>query len=65
VLELKRDERGRVMKRVPDEYSKRIYGFRVTEREYALIKRARERGIEPREVMLKELRKLVENENVQ
>ncbi|HPB85683.1 MAG TPA: hypothetical protein PLR63_07840 [Paludibacteraceae bacterium] len=52
------------MKRVPDEYSKRIYGFRVTEREYALIKRARERGIEPREVMLKELRKLVENENL-
>ena len=52
------------MKRVPDEYSKRIYGFRVTEREYALIKRARASGIEPREVMLKELRKLVENEKM-
>ena len=65
MLELKRDERGRVMKRVPDEYSKRIYCFRVTEREYALIKRARASGIEPREVMLKELRKLVENEKMQ
>ena len=27
MLDVKRDERGRVMKRVPDEYSKRIYGF--------------------------------------
>ena len=65
MLDVRRDERGRVIKRVPDEYSKRIYGFRVTEREYALIKRARASGIEPREVMLKELRKLVENEKMQ
>ena len=65
MLDVKRDDRGRVMKLVPDEYSKRIYGFRVTEREYALIKRERASGIEPREVMLKELRKLVENEKMQ
>jgi len=64
VLELKRDERGRVMKRVQMNI-KAHYGFRVTEREYALIKRARASGIEPREVMLKELRKLVENEKMQ
>ena len=65
MLDLKRDERGRVMKRVPGEYSKRIYCFRVTDREYELLKKARASGVDPRDVMLKELRNLVNSEKMQ
>lgn len=59
----KRDKRGRVVKRVPGEYSDKVYSCRVTESEYKLIRKARNLGIDAREVMLSEIRKRVKLEN--
>lgn len=59
----KRDKRGRVVKRVPGEYSDKVYSCRVTESEYKLIHKARNLGIDAREVMLSEIRKRVQVEN--
>ena len=59
----KRDKRGRVIKRVPGEYSDKVYSCRITESEYKLIREARKYGIDAREVMLSEIRKRVQFEN--
>lgn len=59
---MKRDEKGRVIQRVPGEYSDRVFSFRVTADEYELIQKARKQGIKPRELLLTELRKRVKIE---
>jgi hypothetical protein len=48
----KKDKRGRWVKRVQGEYSDKVYSMRLTGSEYQLIKRARDKGIEPRKVLI-------------
>lgn len=55
-----RDARGRYLQRKPDESSKFQYNMRLTEKEHVLIYRARALGIDPREVMLKALKEVVD-----
>ena len=58
----KQDEQGRIKKRVPGEYSNKIIGFRVTESEYSLVQDAKKKGLDPRQVVLREARKLVNDD---
>lgn len=53
---VKKDKRGRWVKRVQGEYSDRVFSMRLTDAEYSLIKRARSKGIEPRDVMVRALK---------
>ena len=55
-----RDNRGRWVKRVPGEYSDKVYTMRLTESEYQLVKHAKKSGIEPRSAMLETIRKRLE-----
>jgi hypothetical protein len=59
----KHDKRGRFARRA-DENSNKMIGFRVTESEFALIKQAKERGFEPRAVVLEKARKVVADDRV-
>ena len=56
---VKRNEKGKILKRVPGEYSNKLITFRVTESEFRLIKDAKKRGFEPRAVVLTEARKVM------
>ena len=62
-MDRKRDEFGRIAKRVPGQYSNKIINFRVTENEYRLFKRAQKMGIDARAILLDEIRKRVHREN--
>lgn len=55
-----RDAHGRYLQRKPDESSKYQFNSRLTSKEYRLIERARAKGIDPREVMLKALKEVVD-----
>jgi len=55
-----RDERFKFMKRVPGEYSNHIYSCRLTDKEWARVERARAMGIDPRDVLLKALKEVVD-----
>jgi hypothetical protein len=56
---IKRDKRGRWVKRVSGEYSDRVYSIRLTDGEYQLVMRARDEGISPRKVLIETLREHV------
>jgi len=58
----KRDKRGRVVKRIPGEYSNKVYSCRVTESEYKVLRKARNMGIDVRDVLVSEIRKRVLDE---
>jgi hypothetical protein len=49
---IKKDKRGRWVKRVKGEYSDKVFSMRLTGSEYQLVKRARAEGIEPRRVLI-------------
>lgn len=53
---VKRDMRKRSVRRVKDAVSDRVYSFRVTQKEFDLICYARDRGQDPREILLDQLR---------
>lgn len=52
----KKDKLGRWVKRVDGAYSKHVLSMRLTDAEYTLVKRARSKGIEPRDVMVHALK---------
>lgn len=58
----KRDNLGRIVKRVKGEYSNKVYSCRVTESEYQLLRKARALGIDTRDVLLSEVRRIVQIE---
>ncbi len=61
-MDRKRDKyTGRFVK-TPDPNRERIFNFRVTDREYQLIKDAQKRGLQPRDVILQEAKKVVTSE---
>lgn len=53
---VKSDSRKRSVRRVQDAVSDRVYSFRVTQKEYGLIRYARDRGHDPRQILLDQLR---------
>ena len=53
---IKRDVRKRSVRRVKDAVSDRVFSFRVTQKEYELIHTARDRGHDPRAILLDQLR---------
>jgi len=53
---VKSDSRKRSVRRVQDAVSDRVYSFRVTQKEYDLIRYARDRGHDPRQILLDQLR---------
>ena len=58
---MKRNKEGKILKRVPGKYSNKLITFRVTEDEFRLIKDAKEKGLEPRAVVLKAARKVIDD----
>jgi hypothetical protein len=60
---VKRDKRGRVVCRVSGVKSDRVFSFRVTQKEFDLIKRARDDGHDPRQILLDQLRSRLETKN--
>jgi len=48
----KKDKQGRWVKRVKGEYSDKVFSMRLTGSEYSLVMRARDKGIEPRRVLI-------------
>lgn len=52
----KNHNRKRSARRVKDAVSDRVYSFRVTQKEYDLIRDARSRGHDPRSILLDQLR---------
>jgi len=59
---VKRDKRGRVICRVDGVKSDRVFSFRVTQKEYNLIQRARRDGHDPREILLNKIRRVVDDD---
>ena len=51
----KYEVRKRSERRVKDAVSDRVFSFRVTQKEYDLIHRARDRGHDPRQILLDQL----------
>jgi len=51
----KKDKLGRWVKRVQGEYSDKVFSMRLTGSEYQLVMRARDKGIEPRRVLIDNL----------
>ena len=60
VTVVKRDRRGRVVCRVDGAKSDRVFSFRVTQKEYELIRYARHQGHDPRQILLDQLRSRLE-----
>jgi len=60
-MDRKRDKQGRFVK-MSNSYKDRIFNFRVTDREYQLIREAKKMGFSPREVVIQEAQKVVQNE---
>ena len=60
---IKRDERGRVKCRVEGVKSDKVFSFRVTQKEFDLIHRARRDGHDPRQILLDQLRSRLETKN--
>ena len=58
--ERQRDAHGRYLQRKPDESSKYQFNSRLTSKEYQLIERARAMGIDPRDVLVKALKEVVD-----
>jgi len=58
---VKRDKRGRVVCRVSGVKSNRVFSFRVTQKEFDLIKHARDNGHDPRQILLDQLRSRLES----
>ena len=52
----KKDKLGRWVKRVQGEYSDKVFSVRLTGSEYKLVMRARDKGIEPRKVLIETLK---------
>jgi len=57
---VKRDKRGRVVCRVDGIKSNKVFSFRVTQKEFELIHRARRDGHDPRQILLDQLRSRLE-----
>jgi len=53
---IKKDMRKRSVRRVQDAVSDRVFSFRVTQKEFDLIRHARDRGHDPRQILLDQLR---------
>jgi len=60
-MDRKRDKQGRFVK-MSNSYKDRIFNFRVTDHEYQLIREAKKKGFSPREVVIQEAQKVVQNE---
>jgi hypothetical protein len=60
---VKRDKRGRVVCRVDGQYSDRVVSFRVTQKEFDIIQRAKKHGHDPRQVLIDQLRSRLEVNN--
>jgi len=56
----KKDKQGRWVKRVQGEYSDKVFSMRLTGSEFQLLKRARDKGIEPRRVLIDTLQDKLE-----
>jgi hypothetical protein len=56
---VKRDKQGRWVKRVSGEYSDKVYSMRLTDAEYSLVMRARDKGLSVRKVLIDTLREKV------
>jgi len=61
---VKRDYRGRVVCRVDGVKSDRVFSFRVTQREFELIHKARQNGHDPRDILLKQLKREVNGDKI-
>ncbi len=60
-MDPKRDNQGRFIK--SDKPNReRFYNIRLTDSEYQLIRAAKKKGLEPREVILQEAKKVVTSE---
>ena len=58
---VKRDKRGRVVCRVDGIKSDKVFSFRVTQKEYDMIRRARRNGHDPRQILLDQLQSRLES----
>ena len=56
----KKDKLGRWVKRVQGEYSDKVFSMRLTGSEYQLVKRARDKGLSPRKVLIDTLQDKLE-----
>jgi hypothetical protein len=63
-MDVKRDKRGRWVKRVSGEYSDKVYSMRLTDAEYSLVMRARNKGLSVRRVLIDTLRDKVGDTHV-
>jgi len=59
---VKRDKHGRVMCRVDGVQSDRVFSIRLTQKEYDLISHARQSGHDPREILLSQIKKVVQHD---
>jgi len=57
---VKRDKSGRVVCRVDGVKSDKVFSFRVTQKEYEMIRKARRDGHDPRQILLDQLRSRME-----
>jgi len=57
---VKRDKHGRIVCRVDGVKSDRVFGMRLTQKEYDLVQRARRDGHDPRQILLDQLRSRLE-----